>query len=235
MAIVLLLALGCADRRPLVLTTDGPSDAAPADAAPDGPPPDARALRRCDASLAPELGRDGAPPDGSTGYACTVDECADRRGDNRCLDRDLEPNDCPAAADGWRSVFGSRVLPTFGHWIDFAICPPGDTDWFGFEAERGRRYAGLLAYDPAEGDLDAAFLDASGQVFATTPGALELTAPLTGRYYFVVFGADRTQTGRYELDVHPLCADRAPVCPGGYECQGGRCRVAPRPDAGQIP
>ncbi len=244
----LLLLAGCTAREPLrALSVDGPPTDASADAngsrrdavtRPDAPP-------ACTAAVRPTM-PDRAPALSGTGWACAVADCADHgRTDNPCRDADLEPNDCMSGAARTGSRVGD-ILSNFGHWVDFALCPAGEADWIGFDAETGQHVVALVTYRKAEGDLDAAIVDGTGRTLATsqeTSGleTVEIDAPAKGRYWLVVLGADAQQSARYDFTIDLACSAAAPPCPSGHTCQMGRCRPPPppdaaaRPDAGALP
>ncbi len=174
---------------------------------------------------------------GGSGWACASSDCADfTRANNPCRDADLEPNDCLSGAARTGSRVGD-ILPSFGHWVDFALCPAGDVDWIGFDAELGQHVVALMTYRKGEGDLDAAIVDAAGRTLASsqeTTGleTVEIDAPAKGRYWLVVLGADAQQTARYDVTIDLLCGPGAPPCPAGHTCQLGRCRPPLPLDAG---
>lgn len=237
--IPLLWLTGCVAREPL---RAAPADAPPADGSADAhvsrrdaaPRPDAPPA--CMAAVRPAMPERASPPAG-TGWACAAADCADRgRAANPCRDADLEPNDCLSGAARTGSRVGD-ILSNFGHWADFSLCPASDVDWIGFDAEVGQHVVALVTYRKAEGDLDAAIVDAAGHTLAASQGTtgletVEIDAPGKGRYWLVVLGADMQQTARYDFSIDVLCGVGAPACPAGHTCQMGRCRPPLPPDAG---
>ncbi len=240
--ISLLLLVGCTAREPLrALSADG----APADASADAngsrrdAPPRPDAPPACTMAVRPTM-PDRAPAMAGTGWACAVADCADRgRTGNPCRDADLEPNDCLSGAARTGSRVGD-ILSNFGHWVDFALCPAGEVDWIGFDADEAQHVVALVTYRKGEGDLDAAIVDSAGRTLAVsqeTSGleTVELDAPAKGRYWLVVLGADGQQSARYDFTIDLACGTGAPPCPSGHTCQMGRCRPPLPPDAASRP
>ncbi len=215
--------------------------------------------RTCASSLRPITGvraGDGGVFDG-VGYNCTEANCAAKAVENNCLDRDLEPNDCPEAADDHGSFLGGDVLTGFGTWTKFSICPVGDVDYIGFDVEVGMAYRAVLIYDKRLGDLDMSVVDPAlrslgesltgGRVVETAhpqdvAEEVRFTATATGRVYLVAFGGNLVQTGTYRIYIAPTCSSSNPACPAGTACNttNGACEgmgssgapPASGPDAG---
>lgn len=176
--------------------------------------------------------RDGGVDQSGFGYSCTAANCADRSNvENNCLDKDIESNDCPEAADDHDSFIGGKSLARFGTWEHFAICPPGDLDYIGFDAEANQSYRIVVSYDKRLGDLDLALVDPQNKVLAesqTSMGQEEIrfTATATARYYMAVFGATAALTSTYNFYLAPICPAANPICPAGYTCRSnGACEL----------
>ncbi len=200
--------------------------------------------RTCGSTLRPITGvraGDGGVFDG-VGYNCTEANCEAKSVDNNCLDRDLEPNDCPEAADDHSSFIGGKddVLSGFGTWTNFSVCPIGDVDYVGFDVEMGMSYRTVVIYDKRLGDLDMSVVDPTVKSIgeSLTGGRIvdmsrpqdvaeevRFTATASGRVYLVVFGGNQAQTGTYRIYIAPTCSSSNPVCPTDTTCNttNGAC------------
>ncbi|HJZ85834.1 MAG TPA: PPC domain-containing protein [Polyangia bacterium] len=154
----------------------------------------------------PMLHHDGGGDGGGLGINCSRE--------NNPFDSDLEPNDTPQQADQGQSHLGSQILchpnssgpcDPFGSYTRFAICWPGDLDYYGMQLNSGDRLQIQVLFHVVVGDLDAAVVDAQGRVLVESAGGgdneiFQFTAPSSGRFYLLVEGYQQ-QTNTYDMTI----------------------------------
>jgi hypothetical protein len=156
---------------------------------------------------APVIPHDGGSDDdaGHFGITCTPDTAPDR---------DLEPNDSPQQALAGESHLGSHVLchpldgggcDPYGSYVKFAICTPGDADYYGIPLKNGDTIHVEVTFHVRVGDLDAAMVDSSGKLVLVSSGTgdneiFNFTATADATYFLLVEGY-RDNTNTYDLAI----------------------------------
>jgi hypothetical protein len=125
-----------------------------------------------------------------------------------CRDESYEPNNTGAApVNGRCEVAGGCATPITqtGSITDWELCYPGDVDQYAVKLNAGQTITVKVIFQHANGDLDAALVDPTGQVIATSRGVsdneqLKAVADVSGRFVFGVYGFAGA-VNRYDLNI----------------------------------